>query len=64
MGDKLQEDEVIPDSERDWLSLSGVAGMLGVHPSTVRLWSDKGVFPVHRPPAVTAALCAAKWTYG
>ncbi len=32
----------------DWLSLSGVASMLGVHPSTVRLWSDKGVFPVHR----------------
>jgi excisionase family DNA binding protein len=33
---------------QDWLSLSGVATMLGVHPSTVRLWSDKGVFPVHR----------------
>lgn len=31
-----------------WLSLSGAAAMLGVHPSTVRLWSDKGVFPVHR----------------
>ncbi|HEY3312449.1 MAG TPA: helix-turn-helix domain-containing protein [Anaerolineales bacterium] len=34
--------------QEDWLSLSGVATMLGVHPSTVRLWSDKGVFPVHR----------------
>lgn len=32
----------------DWLSLSGAAHMLGVHPSTVRLWSDKGAFPVHR----------------
>jgi excisionase family DNA binding protein len=32
----------------DWLSLSGAAEMLGVHPSTVRLWSDKGAFPVHR----------------
>lgn len=32
----------------DWLSLSGVAEMLGVHPSTVRLWSDKGILPVHR----------------
>ena len=32
----------------DWLTLSDVAGMLGVHSSTVRLWSDKGVFPVHR----------------
>jgi excisionase family DNA binding protein len=32
----------------EWLSLSTVAAMLGVHPSTVRLWSDKGVLPVHR----------------
>ncbi|GAB4485906.1 MAG: hypothetical protein Fur0016_10730 [Anaerolineales bacterium] len=32
----------------DWLSLSDVAEKLGVHPSTVRLWSDKGVLPTHR----------------
>ncbi len=32
----------------DWLSLADAAGLLGVHPSTVRLWSDKGVLPVHR----------------
>jgi excisionase family DNA binding protein len=32
----------------EWLSLSGAAKLLGVHPSTVRLWSDKGVLPVHR----------------
>jgi excisionase family DNA binding protein len=32
----------------DWLSLSGAAQMLGVHPSTVRLWSNQGSFPVHR----------------
>jgi excisionase family DNA binding protein len=32
----------------DWLSLSGVAKLLGVHPSTIRLWSDKGVLPTHR----------------
>ena len=32
----------------EWLSLSGAAQLLGVHPSTVRLWSDKGVIPVHR----------------
>ena len=32
----------------EWLSLSNAAKLLGVHPSTVRLWSDKGVLPVHR----------------
>ena len=30
----------------DWLSLSGAARLLGVHPSTVRLWSNKGLLPV------------------
>jgi len=30
----------------DWLSLSGAAKLLGVHPSTVRLWSNKGLLPV------------------
>jgi len=32
----------------EWLSLSDAADLLGVHPGTVRLWSDKGVLPVHR----------------
>ena len=32
----------------DWLSLSEVADILGVHPSTVRSWSDQGALPVHR----------------
>ena len=32
----------------EWLSLSAAAELLGVHPSTVRLWSDKGVLPVHK----------------
>lgn len=32
----------------EWLSLGAVAELLGVHPSTVRLWSDKGLIPVHR----------------
>ena len=32
----------------EWLTLSDVATLLGVHSSTVRLWSDKGVLPVHR----------------
>jgi excisionase family DNA binding protein len=31
-----------------WLSLGGAARMLGVHPGTVRMWSDKGVLPVHK----------------
>jgi excisionase family DNA binding protein len=39
---------MVAKQKEDWLSLSGVASVLGVHPSTVRLWSDKGVFPVHR----------------
>ncbi|HEX9029907.1 MAG TPA: helix-turn-helix domain-containing protein [Anaerolineales bacterium] len=32
----------------EWLSLSKVAQILGVHPSTVRNWSDQGMLPVHR----------------
>ena len=32
----------------DWLSLSEVAEILGVHPSTVRSWSDQDALPVHR----------------
>jgi excisionase family DNA binding protein len=32
----------------EWLSLSDVAQLLGVHPSTVRSWSDQGHLPVHR----------------
>ncbi len=31
-----------------WLSLSDAAEVLGVHPSTVRLWSDKGMLPTHK----------------
>lgn len=32
----------------NWLSLGDVAEVLGVHPSTVRSWSDQGILPVHR----------------
>ncbi len=32
----------------EWLTLSDAANLLGVHPSTVRLWSDKGAIPVHK----------------
>jgi excisionase family DNA binding protein len=40
--------QMIDRQQKEWLSLSDVADMLGVHASTVRLWSNKGVFPVHR----------------
>lgn len=32
----------------DWLSLGEAAQVLGVHPSTLRSWSDQGILPVHR----------------
>jgi excisionase family DNA binding protein len=32
----------------EWLSLSEAADILGVHPSTVRSWANRGDFPVHR----------------
>lgn len=35
-------------AEDDWLNLSEAAEILGVHPSTVRLWADKGEVPTHR----------------
>jgi excisionase family DNA binding protein len=35
-------------SNSEWLSLSEAAELLGVHPSTVRLWTDKGTLPAHR----------------
>jgi excisionase family DNA binding protein len=35
-------------SQGDWLTLSQAAELLGVHPSTVRSWSDQGRLPVHR----------------
>lgn len=34
--------------EDDWLTLQQTAALLGVHPGTVRNWSDKGVLPVYR----------------
>ena len=32
----------------DWLSLSEAAELLGVHPSTVRMWADQGRLTAHR----------------
>ena len=34
--------------DSEWLSLSEVATVLGVHPSTVRNWANQGQIPVHR----------------
>ncbi len=33
---------------KEWLSLSEAAKILGVHPGTIRLWSNKGALPTHR----------------
>jgi len=35
-------------TDNDWISLSGAAEVLGVHPSTIRNWSDQGTLPVYR----------------
>lgn len=32
----------------EWLSLSEAAALLGVHPNTVRNWTNRGLLPVHR----------------
>jgi excisionase family DNA binding protein len=32
----------------EWLNLTEASQILGVHPSTVRNWSDQGYLPVHR----------------
>jgi excisionase family DNA binding protein len=37
-----------PNTSNEWLNLSQVAEILGVHPSTLRNWSNQGSFPVHR----------------
>ena len=34
--------------QTDWLSLSEAASVLGVHPSTVRVWADQGRLPYLR----------------
>ncbi len=35
-------------SSSEWISISETARILGIHPSTVRLWADKGILPVRR----------------
>ncbi len=36
--------------ESEWVSLRKAADILGVHPATVRNWSDKGEIPTRRTP--------------
>ena len=38
------------NGQKDWLNLSDAAAILGVHPSTLRAWSDRGDVPAHRTP--------------
>jgi len=38
----------VKSTSNEWLSLSETAELLGVHPSTVRSWSDQGNLPVYR----------------
>ncbi|PWH19085.1 MAG: hypothetical protein DDG59_04200 [Anaerolineae bacterium] len=35
-------------TDSEWLSLSEAAQLLGVHPGTVRNWSNQGMIPFHR----------------
>lgn len=39
--------EQMKNNTNGWLTLTQAAELLGVHPSTVRVWSDKGQIPVH-----------------
>ena len=38
------------NSNHEWLNLSEAAGLLGIHPSTLRAWADRGDVPAHRTP--------------
>ena len=38
------------ENHHEWLNLSDAAALLGVHPSTLRSWSDRGDIPAHRTP--------------
>ena len=41
---------MVENGHKDWLNLSDAAAILGVHPSTLRAWSDRGDVPAHRTP--------------
>lgn len=38
------------ENHHEWLNLSDAAALLGVHPSTLRSWADRGDIPAHRTP--------------
>ena len=38
----------MPDKHDEWIGLSEAAQILGVHPSTLRAWADKGELPSRR----------------
>ena len=52
------------DQQMEWLSLSDAAEYLGVHPSTVRAWADKGDLPVHRTAGGTVDFIVLRSNYG
>ena len=37
-------------NQSSWMSLGEAARLLGVHPSTLRIWADRGEIPSHRTP--------------
>ena len=39
---------MIKKQAEEWLALSDVSSILGMHPSTVRTWADQGILPVYR----------------
>ncbi|HEX6288399.1 MAG TPA: helix-turn-helix domain-containing protein [Herpetosiphonaceae bacterium] len=39
-----------PSHEQDWLTLSEASKLLGVHPATLRQWSDEGKVRIFRTP--------------
>lgn len=40
--------KVAKPPHEDWLGLAATASLLGVHPSTLRGWADRGELPAHR----------------